>query len=116
MQDFEWQTRRCYNCGSGRDKLYVYPDFNVYSCTCLTDFCLGNLKKNALEEILMGEGIRLFSEYKIGSDVICGECKYFAFCKGGCIGMSYHYFGTIGKGDIRCPILRSYYEQKGFLF
>ena len=114
-EGFELQSKRCFNCGSGRDKIYVYPDYSVYSCTCLTDFCLGNLKENTFEDIILGNEIKKFSEYKIDSDVPCSECKYYAFCKGGCIGMSYHYFGLIGKGDIRCPILRSYYEQKGFL-
>lgn len=36
-------TYRCFNCGSGKNKIYIYPDYTVYSCTCLTDFPLGNL-------------------------------------------------------------------------
>ena len=108
-------SNRCYNCGSGRDKIYIYPDFNVYSCTCLTDFCIGNLKKSNLNQILCGEEIKSFSNYKIDEDVPCRECTYYALCNGGCIGMSYHLFGKLGKGDIRCPILRSYYEEKTIL-
>lgn len=30
--------RRSNNCGSGRKKIYVYPDLSVYPCTCLIDF------------------------------------------------------------------------------
>ena len=112
----ELQENRCYNCGSGRNKIYVYPNFNVYSCTCLTDFCLGNLKENTLQNIFHGNEIKQFSEYKLNHGIPCTDCKYYNFCKGGCIGMSYHYFGSLGQGDIRCPILREYYEQKGFLF
>lgn len=108
-------SNRCYNCGSGRDKIYIYPDFNVYSCTCLTDFCIGNLQKSNLNQILCGEEIKPFSNYKIDEEVPCRKCTYYALCNGGCIGMSYHLFGKLGKGDIRCPILRRYYEEKNIL-
>lgn len=106
---------RCFNCGSGRDKIYIYPDFSVYSCTCLTDFCIGNLQESSLKQILYGEKIKDFSNYKIDEGIPCKECEYYALCNGGCIGMSYHFFGEIGKGDIRCPILRRYYEEKNIL-
>lgn len=106
---------RCFNCGSGSNTIYVYPDFSVYPCTCLTDFCIGNLKTDSLKSILKGNKIQKFSKYKMNSDTPCHTCKYFAFCNGGCIGMSYHVMGSLGKGDIRCPILRSYYEEKNIL-
>lgn len=109
-------SKRCFNCGSGRDKIYVYPDLNVYSCTCLTDFCIGNLQKDSLKEILFGDKIKIFSNYKVNEETPCRECKYYKFCNGGCIGMSYHVFGKLGKGDIRCPILRRYYDKKNILF
>lgn len=116
VEDFKLPKVRSNNCGSGREKLYVYPDLNVYSCTCLSDFSLGNLNDLTLTEIKQGNEIDQFVNYKIADDIPCNECKYLPFCNGGCIGMSYHYFGELGKGDIRCPILRSFYEEKGVLF
>lgn len=108
-------NKRSNNCGSGRDKLYIYPDLNVYSCTCLSDFSLGSLNKLSLNEIKNGTEINKFKNYEIELDIPCNDCRYLLFCNGGCIGMSYHYFGKLGKGDIRCPILRRYYEEKGVL-
>jgi len=96
---------RLNNCGSSKSKIYVYPDLEVYSCTCLSDFSLGNLGKEPLEKILCGEKIEAFKNYEC-VNAICKECQYFLYCNGGCIGMSYHYFGKLGMGDIRCPILR----------
>ncbi len=93
----------CMNCGGGVNKIYIYPDFEVYPCTCLTDFSLGNLKENKLEEILHSEKTSRFSSYELCEDSICKSCEYVEFCNGGCIGMSYHYFGKLGMGDIRCP-------------
>lgn len=107
---------RCFNCGSGNGKLYIYPDQNVYPCTCLTDFSLGNLKKNSMTDILNGEKIKKFQNIKPCGNTPCRDCRYVIYCNGGCLGMSYDTFGELGKGDVRCPILRNHYEQKGILF
>lgn len=93
------------NCGSGKDKIYIYPDLNVYPCTCLTDFPIGNLKEESLDKILTGEKIKKFSNYTPKND-ICLKCEYLKYCNGGCVGMSYHYFGELGMGDIRCPFIQ----------
>ncbi len=98
--------KRNLNCGSGRNKIYVYPDFKVYPCTCLTDFCVGDLSKQTLIEILNGERNKIFAEYKLADEAECHNCEYRKFCNGGCMGMSYHYYGKLGMGDIRCPKLR----------
>lgn len=90
------------NCGSGVDKIYIYPNLEVYPCTCLTDFPLGSLRKNSLKEILKGEKINSFVNYKV-NDEICKSCGYLKYCNGGCIGISYHWYKKIGMGDIRCP-------------
>lgn len=101
-----FKGRKCSNCGSGRNKIYIYPDLCVYPCTCLTDFCLGNLKTDYLSHILHTELARKFADYSIMPDSECQGCEYFKYCNGGCIGMSYHFFGKIGYGDIRCPKLQ----------
>lgn len=92
------------NCGDVRSKLYVYPDFTVYPCTCLTDFPIGNLLDNKLDEIIESSVAKVFTEYRVSEDSACANCKYLEYCNGGCIGMSYNYFGVLGKGDFRCPL------------
>jgi len=94
------------NCGDVKYKIYVYPDFSVYPCTCLTDFPLGNLKDENLENILNGPKGQCFSQYHVKEDTLCHKCKYLPICNGGCIGMSYHFFGELGKGDARCPLIQ----------
>ena len=96
---------RSINCGSGKNKVYVYPDFKVYPCTCLTDFCIGELDKQTLDEILDAEPVKRFTDYKLLDDSVCKSCEYRKYCNGGCIGMSYHFFGKLGMGDKRCPKL-----------
>ena len=105
LDEIAKSRNRSLNCGSGTSKIYVYPDFNVYPCTCLTDFCVGNLTNEKLEDILGGPKNRLFSEYALKEESECQKCEYKTFCNGGCVGMSYHYFGELGMGDKRCPKL-----------
>lgn len=93
---------RCSNCGSGKDKIYVYPDLKVYPCTCLTNFNIGSLEDTSLNNILTGKEIQKFSCYLVKNEV-CKNCEYLKYCNGGCIGMSYHWFHELGMGDVRCP-------------
>lgn len=102
---------RCLNCGSGKDKIYIYPDFNAYPCTCLTEFCIGNVKNQKLTDIVLGEKNNNFYNYKLSEESYCNQCKYREVCNGGCIGMSYNILGKLGLGDIRCPILREKYGK-----
>lgn len=105
LEQTAFKCRRSINCGSGVNKIYIYPDFRVYPCTCLTDFCVGQLGKQLFCEIMNGEKIKTFSEYGLKHESDCLDCKYMSVCNGGCIGMSYHYFGKLGMGDLRCPNL-----------
>lgn len=102
-----FKGRKCSNCGSGRNKIYIYPDLSVYPCTCLTDFCLGNLHDAPLSWIMQSELAQKFANYTLLPESECQTCEYVKYCNGGCIGMSYHYFHKIGYGDIRCPKLRN---------
>lgn len=106
---------RCFNCSSGKENFYIYPNFNTYPCTCLTDYCIGNLINSNILDIINSKYNQKFMNYKIEKDSPCHSCKYFTLCNGGCIGMSYHILGSIGKGDIRCPILRRHYNEKNIL-
>lgn len=94
------------NCGDVKYKIYVYPDFTVYPCTCLTDFPIGNLLNDTLNQILHSNEAKRFSDYKVKDNSPCFSCKYLTICNGGCIGMSYHYFHELGRGDYRCPLIQ----------
>lgn len=96
---------KCNNCGSGKDKIYIYPNLEVYPCTCLTDFSLGSLRTNTLQEILSSINTEPFVNYEVKNET-CRSCEYLKYCNGGCIGMSYHIFNKLGMGDIRCPKLK----------
>ena len=111
-QCLRYKTNRIRNCGNCTSKIYVYPDFNVYPCTCLTNFPVGNLLKDNIKNIINSSAADTFINYKLDEGLPCNSCKYYEFCYGGCIGMSYHMLGGLGKGDIRCPILQKYYSQK----
>ncbi|WP_294158264.1 radical SAM/SPASM domain-containing protein [uncultured Selenomonas sp.] len=93
------------NCGDVVNKVYVYPDLTVYPCTCLTDFPLGNLKTQSLMAIVHSARAEIFRNYTVKEDSVCAACKYLPICNGGCIGMSYHHFKELGRGDFRCPKL-----------
>ena len=84
------------NCGCLRSKVYVYPNMNVYPCTCLTDMPLGRLSKDTLKSILE----KANQSCKICSFEKCRKCRYFPICNGGCWGMQKKY-----GADIRCPLI-----------
>lgn len=94
-----------YNCGSCTSKVYIFPDFTVYPCTCLKNYKLGNLCEDKLEVILKTEAARKFSEYTVLEESQCIKCRYLPICNGGCIGMSQYYYNRLGMGDIRCPLI-----------
>lgn len=94
------------NCGSGKTKFYIYPDFTVYPCTCLINFPIGNISTHSLQSIISSNRNIPFFNYKVEQKSICASCNYLFLCNGGCIGMSYHFFNKLGMGDYRCPIIQ----------
>lgn len=94
------------NCMSGKNKIYIYPDGTVYGCTCLKDYPFGNIYTDELATIMNTQNALDIVNYKLKEDSHCNSCRYVKLCNGGCIGMSQNYFGKIGYGDIRCPILK----------
>lgn len=103
IADYEKKQIRL-NCGYGKYKLYIYPDFSVLPCTCISDNKIANLLSDTLEEI--NRKLQALQPH-CESKSICYNCKYLPICNGGCVGYSYHYKGKIGLGDIRCPIINN---------
>lgn len=96
------------NCGIGRDKIYVTPNGDLKLCTCFPD-TVGNLfidNVNVIKSVISNK-----SKIKIDSLSPCYECKYKIICNGGCPGYSLKYFGSINKGDPRCPIVQQIHEK-----
>ena len=92
------------NCGFGKYKMYIYPDFSVIPCTCMPHLVIVNILKDNIEDI----DKRINSCQPVCSkDSVCNTCKFYPVCKGGCVGYSYYYQGKIGMGDIRCPKIKS---------
>ncbi len=91
------------NCGTCTHKVYIYPDLNVYSCTCLDSFPIGNLKEDSLDKILLSESSKKYINYLPKLEQTCMDCKYLELCNGGCIGTAFHKYKEFGHGDPRCP-------------
>jgi radical SAM protein with 4Fe4S-binding SPASM domain len=91
------------NCGIGRTKIYIYPDFSVVPCTCMPDIVIGNLLNDSVEEIKDRLGA---FKCNIETASPCYSCRWNYLCKGGCPGYSYHMYGKTGYGDIRCPLTK----------
>jgi len=91
------------NCGNCTDKVYIYPDLNVYSCTCLDFFPIGNLMEDNLDKILLSENSKKFVNYSPVLEQTCLDCKYLKLCNGGCIGTAFKQYKEFGHGDPRCP-------------
>ena len=91
------------NCGNCTHKVYIYPDLNVYSCTCLDFLPIGNLKKDNLNKILISENSKKFINYLPKLEKTCMECKYLELCNGGCLGTAFKVHREFGHGDPRCP-------------
>lgn len=94
------------NCGFCKNKFYIYPDYSIFPCTCLTDLRIGNLKDLTKQEL--DKKIIEYQKYTELKNPTCIKCKWNYLCNGGCPGYSYYFFGEMGKGDIRCPLLDNY--------
>ena len=93
------------NCGTCKSKFYLSPKLDVFPCTCMKDLIFGNLKQEGIDEIFSKEEFDKISNYKVKDDSACYNCKYLKLCNGGCIGMSKNFWGYLGGGDIRCPMV-----------
>ena len=91
------------NCGFGKNKIYIDTNLDIYPCSCI-DLKIGNLKEESAKSLK--EKIGKLGNIVPSDDSPCFRCKYRKLCNGGCPGYSYKYFGSLNKGDIRCPIVR----------
>lgn len=90
------------NCGSGVDKIYVYPNLDVLACTCYENFPSGNLATSTIEEILNSINHKFIINQKIDNSE-CNNCRYKVLCNGGCLGSGFSRETLHNLPDIKCP-------------
>lgn len=98
------------NCGFGKQKIYIFPNGDVYPCSCYSSWKIGNILIDSFEEIL--RKIDCLTNFTIPTDSICYSCKYKDLCNSGCPGYSMKMYGKLGYGDIRCPLVRKQYDKE----
>lgn len=97
------------NCGFGKQKIYIFPNGDVYPCSCYSQWKLGNILTDPADLII--ENTSNLTNFNIPNNSACHSCRYKGVCHSGCPGYSIKVFGKIGYGDIRCPIVNQYYKH-----
>ena len=90
------------NCGSGVQKIYIYPNMDVLACTCYEGFPSGNLNENSLKDILLSDNHNFLINQKVDNEV-CSTCDYIKICNGGCMGSGYSMLEKHNIPDVKCP-------------
>lgn len=90
------------NCGSGTEKIYIYPNLDVLACTCYEKLPSGNLNETNLSEILISERHSIITNDLVKSST-CDACRYKQLCNGGCLGSGFSINNKLGLADIKCP-------------
>jgi radical SAM protein with 4Fe4S-binding SPASM domain len=104
-----------YRCSIG-SQLRIAPTGDVYPCQCFhfgSEYCIGNIKKQSLEEIVKGQKLKEIIETcfarpsKIDE---CKECRWRNFCGAGCMGNAFEVKGTIWSPD-SCNVRKQWIEK-----
>lgn len=98
------------NCGSGLEKIYIYPNMDVLSCTCYESYPSGNLLENNLNEILTSKR-HLIVQNQIIDNSVCNNCKYKILCNGGCLGSGFFKYNKHNVADIKCPKIYEFFKS-----
>lgn len=89
-------------CVPGAIEIFVSSEGDVYPCTMLRDFKLGNIKKNSLREIWDHSEILMKLRDRSALKGKCGSCNINCLC-GGCRATAYGTTGDLLGEDIYCP-------------
>ena len=96
--------------------LAVGPDGEIYPCQRFVSACswsMGNVRRDTWETVRQSAVWRRLREREKGMAGECGDCPYFAFCKGGC---PYNALAAGGDGngahrDPHCPGYRRVFGE-----
>ena len=108
IEEFSTGGERITNCGFGQQKIYIFPNGDVYPCTCFSSWRIGNILYESFDEIK--RRIDSLTNFQIPKDSVCFSCKFNQICNTGCPGYSMKVFGKLGYGDIRCPLVTNYHD------
>ena len=64
--------------------------------------CLGKYPDKPLEEIWKNRKNNIFFKKRFAQNVACVKCKYFNYCKSGCMGYAQKFYGDINAPDGYC--------------
>lgn len=86
------------------NSLYINCDGTVHFCflTKENDPGLGDFKKESLVEIWDKRWDNEFFKARLANNMLCKKCKYFAFCKGGCMASAYNSYQNKDYPDGLC--------------
>ncbi len=85
-------------CGCGISHLTILPDGDVYACRRMKS-CIGNIFRESLADIFLGNRITPFREYKKFEK--CSKCELLRFCRG-CPAVAFGYTGSHYSSDPQC--------------
>lgn len=76
----------CDMVGRCRPYLLVEGDGTVFPCDfyAVDAYRMGNIVTDSIADLLEGEAARRFAAESYASDPRCGECEFYALCRGGC--------------------------------
>jgi len=104
-----------HRCSIG-SQFRIDPEGYVYPCQCFhygSEYCLGNIKKESLENIVSGQKIIEIKDIcfqrplKIDK---CKRCKWINFCGSGCMGNAFENSGTILTPE-SCSVRKKWIEK-----
>ncbi len=84
--------------------LYINAKGEVYLCFSCENKqgLLGVFPKDSLEQIWENRRQNIFFSPRKSKDSACRNCKYFLFCKAGCMGSAYSVYGNVNAPDGLC--------------
>lgn len=102
------------NCGAGRDHITIDVDGSVYICDRLyghSEYILGNINTQRLEEVMSNKLIETFLSRKISSIKECNECDENKICFLGCPATNILQKGNLNEGLYSKPGYCKYFYQ-----
>ncbi len=94
-----------HECIAGVGTFYISSCGDLYPCTSLLDsqFKVGNIRERRLMELLADPKMTRIAEYKREEiDGPCGDCEYFANCRGACRGVTFAHTGDLNASFPVC--------------
>ena len=92
--------------------MYINCDGSVSFCFMANDKDgqLGNVKEESLIEIWNKREKNLFFKPRLISNMLCKKCKYFVFCKGGCMASANNFYKNPNYPDGLCEYAREQFQ------